>query len=159
MIKMDVPEWFGKLGSMTDIRIARKYDVDVTMVHYVRNALGIRPYRVIRSRLKQLLPPGERWNRYLRLRRQKIPKATWPYALGFQDTEIFSARDQMDEWLYCRRKGKRYNIRWPKKPENIKKLFNYRAKSKSIKFRQIPRGQASPGIADCDDLSFEPGDV
>lgn len=160
MIKMKVPEWFAKVGTMTDNKLARQEQLDVPMVSAVRKALGVPMYRNLRFSLKRKLKPTERWNRYLRLRQQKVPKELWANALGFHDTRLFTAHEQLEEWLYCRRKKLHFNPRWPKKPSNVKKKRHYRIKSaKEKKLKQQPRGEAAPDTAERIDDSFEPGDV
>ena len=157
---MNVPDWFALVGTMQDGKVATQAGVDVDMVRYVRTALGIPPFRHLRLQLKRTLQPKERWERYLRLRQQKVPKELWANALGFQDTDLFTAQELLKEWLYCRRKGLHFNPRWPHEPSNAKKKARFRVKgAKNRKLKRQPQGEAAPDTAERIDDSFEPGEI
>ena len=101
-MKMEVPDWFARLGHAPDADIAAEEDIPRSMVTMARRALSIKAY--------QKMKLDERtWKKSQELANSGLPRHMWPSILGFKPQGRHSAQKLMTEWLYCYEQGLDYD--------------------------------------------------
>ncbi len=147
-ITFKVPVWFADLGFKTDAAIAREHGILANGVSACRCALGIEPF-CQNKRRHGYLKNSERWRKYLRLRKQKIPPTSWPDALGFGYRFGLTPKECMEEWIYCHTKKLTYNPRYPHKRHLRIKVTEAHAKVRE-RTKHLPNGSVSEDMIEHD---------
>ena len=106
-MKMEVPDWFARLGSVPDKDIAVEEGIPRPTVTIVRQALHIKPWTQSRR-------DDRTWAKVQELVASGLPRHMWPPQLGFEPQGRFTARACMDEWLYCYENELEYDMARPR---------------------------------------------
>ena len=122
-MRLDVPDWFGRVGTVPDDDIASEEGVPRPTVTVVRRALGIRPYT-------QTKADDHTWAAIQEMTLSGVPRHMWATELGFKPMGRFTAEACMDEWIYCYERDLEYDMERPRiavpKPMDVRPRSKYK---------------------------------